>query len=116
MATTKKTTAKKTATRAKAAGAKAPQDRLPKAEAQGTPISIRFRDVDLLIDPDDIDDYEAVTLLTRGVPDRFLEAVIHDDEKRAALIESCRSDDGRLRVSAVLAMATELLSAVGAGN
>lgn len=113
MATTKKTT---TAKRAAETGSKAPQDRLPKAEAEGAPISLRFRGIDLLIDPDDLDDYEAASLMRMGLPDRMLEAAVPDDATRGRLVETCREDNGRLRLSAVVTMTTELLQAVGAGN
>lgn len=111
-----KTAAKTTTARAKAAKAKVPQDRLPKAEAENTPVSIEYRGVDITVAPDDLDDYEAAALLSQGMPDRMLTILVPDPDTRKRLIETCREPGGRLRLTAVVIMTSEILKAVGAGN
>nr|WP_300338836.1 hypothetical protein [Actinomyces sp.] len=108
MATTK-ATARKTAT-------KTPQDHLPKAEATNDVLTASFRGVDVSVRAEDLDDYEAVTMLTKGLPDRILEIMVPDNEDRQTLLETCRDGSGRIRLSSVVEMTSGLMEALGAGN
>lgn len=108
MATTK-TTARKPAQ-------KTPQDHLPKAEATNDILTTSFRGVEVAVHAEDLDDYEAVTMLTKGLPDPILTILVPDDADRQRLIETCRDENGRIRLSTVVEMASDLMGALGAGN
>ncbi|WP_172121418.1 hypothetical protein [Actinomyces faecalis] len=106
---TAKTTARKT-------DPKTPQDHMAKAEATNDVLTASFRGVEVSVRADDLDDYEAVTMLTKGLPDPILEVLVPDDADRQRLIETCRDEEGRIRLSAVVEMASDLMGALGAGN
>lgn len=100
-----------------AAAAKKPQDHLPKAEAKKTLLEANYRGIHIAVAPDVLDDYEAVSLLAKGMPDEMLTILIPDDQDRQTLIESCRNTQtGRIRLSDVVEMTAQIMGALGAGN
>lgn len=109
-------TTKTTRTKAKAAGAKMPQDRLAKAEATGAPMTIEFRGVTISVEADALDDYEAMTMFASGLPDRLLSVLVPDPASNHTLLQTCRDESGRVRLSSVLEMTTEIMELLNAGN
>lgn len=95
---------------------RAPQDRLPKAEAMGGKITVEVRGISITVDPESLDDYDAVTSLGSGFPEPFLRALVPDDAVRAALLDTCKDENGRRKLSTVMEMTAEIAQAVGAGN
>lgn len=107
--TTSKPAARKTA-------AKKPQDHLPKAEARGDVLTAEFRGVSVSVPADALDDYDAISQLSKGLPDAALAVMVPNGADRQALIDSCRDEEGRARLSDVVTMTSELMGALGAGN
>lgn len=112
------TTEKTTAAKAKAAGAKVPADRAAKAEATGEPIEVAF-DVDGIdfkfeIDPDALDDAEALEAMENNIPTKMFAAIAgdHNEEFRDRL----REESGRLRVSSMAKFVAGAMQAIGQGK
>lgn len=107
--------ASKTTTAAKRAGAKTPQDRLPKAEAENGTLTCEFRGVTVTVKAEDLDDYDALTALSQGLPDQMLTILVPDQADRASLVDSVRVN-GKAKMSDVVAMTGDLMVELGAGN
>lgn len=88
------------------------------AEATGAGlIEVEFRGETLRVDPDDLDDYELMSQLTKGLPDFALEVFVPDEEARGRLIDSCEKNRrGHPKLSSVVGMVSDIMQAVGAAK
>lgn len=104
---TKKTTATKT-------------DALKALEAEATGanlIAVKFKGETLKVDPEDLDDYELIDQLTKGLPMLALSVFVPDEEQRERLLDTCEKNRrGAPKLSAVTALVGEIMQAVGAGK
>lgn len=113
---TEKQIVKTKTTRQKAAeaGAKVPEDRAAKAEATGEAVDVTVFGVELSIERDVVDDYEAIELLAQNVPTRMFSLIAGDREEE--IRDALREPSGKLRASKILSFVLEVLQAVGAGK
>lgn len=119
---TTKTTAKTKTTREKAieAGAKVPEDRAAKAEAKGDliPVEIELDDVEgafvFEINPDDLDDDEALEQFTLNMPARMFRNLTGDKENE--FIERLRDERGRIRTSTKFEFVVKAMEAAKQGK
>lgn len=88
------------------------------AEAlEETTVTIEFRGETLTVDREDLDDYELLNTLSRGVPMIALNALVPDADQQARLLDTCdKNRRGAPKLSSVMTMVTELMEAVGAGK
>ena len=88
------------------------------AEATGADeIQVDLHGEALTVDPDVFDDYEIMSLMTKGVPFPLLEAVVPDSEQLARLLEHYpKNKAGRVSMAAGLGLATDIMQAVQAGK
>lgn len=125
-ATTKTTPARKprtvatkpTTTREKAAaaGARVPQDRAQKAEATGEFVVLNVLDVDVTVDPEALDDYDAVEAFADGDPRPFLRIIAGSEEREKEILQELREESGRLRASVVGEFIMTVLKEAGQGK
>lgn len=105
---TKKTTAKKDDAALKTLEAEA---------TGGNLIEVTFRDEKLRIDPEDLDDFELVDQLTKGLPMLALAVFVPDEDQRDRLLDTCEKNRrGNPKLSAVSELVGEIMQAVGAGK
>lgn len=116
MTTKPKTTREKAAE----AGAKMPEDRAAKAEAKGEPIPVEITldgvegTFEFAIDPEELDDDEALEQFTMNMPARMFRNVT--GEKEAEFIERLRDERGRIRTSTKLEFVVKAMEAVRLGK
>lgn len=107
-----------TAEKAKAAGAKVPADRAAKAEATGAPIPVEITlhgvDFRFEIDPDALDDAEALEELQMNMPRRMFQAIAGD--RTGEFREALRDESGRLRVTRLFEFVQAAMQAAGQGK
>jgi hypothetical protein len=103
-----------TRTAAAAAGAKLPEDRAAKAEANDDLIHVTVRGFDFEFNPELLDDDDILSAMERGIPDPLL-TEISSPEQLAEIKKSLRVD-GKLKRSAVLEFAAEVMQEMGEGN
>lgn len=114
-ATPRKTTpARTTRQKAAAAGAAVPQDRAQKAEAKQDTLEIVVDGIELTLDRDVLDDYEAVELMAVGLPTRMFDLICGDRQKE--IRKALADDNGRLRASVVGEFVNKVGEAVGQGK
>ena len=88
------------------------------AEATGADeIQVDLHGETLTLDPDVFDDYEIMSLVTKGVPFPMLEAAVPDSEQLARLLDHYpKNKAGRVSMVAGMELATEIMQAVRAGK
>ncbi len=82
-------------------------------EAKGVaPIDIEVRGIKISVDPEALDDYDAIVAFNQNDPDPLLKIFLPDDKARTAALDSLRDDKGRLKFSDVLVFVAELSNAL----
>lgn len=106
-----------TAQRAAEAGATVPQDRLQQAEATDGTVTVDYRGFHIELDPDDLDDYDAMSQFAQGVPTQLLAIIFPDERERSRFLRECCADEtGKVRFTLAMKATTEIFEALGAGN
>lgn len=107
-----------TAQRAADAGATIPQDHLQEAEATGGTVAVDYKGFHVEAALEDLlDDYEAMSQMSQGLPAPMLRLLFPDDRERSRFLrERCTDATGRVRLTAAIQETAIILQALGLGN
>lgn len=80
------------------------------------PVHVEVMGIALDINPEDLDDYDAMMALEQNNPRPMLELFFPDEDEREAALDSLRDESGKLRFSTTLEFVGAVFKAIGRGN
>lgn len=87
-----------------------------KDKGEPQPVTLTVDDVTVTLDPEDLDDYDLMSMTQAGNPDPFLALCFPDAEDRKAALDKLRTPEGKLKLSTLMQWIQHVLEAAGQGN